>query len=95
MADREDTRDRVLGVALSLFRANGYEATSLREIAEALDLTKAALWYHLPSKSDILRDLATPFLDEVDTVIEAAGGTADPRSFLTARPQLRGTWTSC
>lgn len=84
MADREDTRDRILGVALNLFRANGYEATSLREIAERLDLTKAALWYHFPSKSDILRDLVTPFLDEVDTVIEAAEGTTEPRGFLTA-----------
>src|SRR5215470_13688163 len=38
-----DTRTRIQRVALELFTEHGYEATSLREIAERLGVTKAAL----------------------------------------------------
>jgi AcrR family transcriptional regulator len=48
------TRDRILDVALDLFIANGYDKTSLREIAEQLGFTKAALYYHFASKEDML-----------------------------------------
>ncbi len=48
------TRDRILDVALELFTTQGFDGTSLREIAERLDITKAALYYHFESKEDIL-----------------------------------------
>jgi AcrR family transcriptional regulator len=48
------TRDRILDVALELFTTQGFDGTSLREIAERLDITKAALYYHFESKDDIL-----------------------------------------
>jgi AcrR family transcriptional regulator len=51
---RGDTRERILDVALDLFIEKGYDKTSLREIAEQLGVTKAALYYHFPSKQDIL-----------------------------------------
>ncbi|HUC05623.1 MAG TPA: helix-turn-helix domain-containing protein [Acidimicrobiales bacterium] len=51
------TRDRILDVALDLFIQNGYDKTSLREIAEQLGFTKAALYYHFASKEDILMAL--------------------------------------
>lgn len=50
-------RDRILDVALDLFIANGYDGTSLREVAEQLGVTKAALYYHFESKDDILMAL--------------------------------------
>jgi AcrR family transcriptional regulator len=52
-----DTRERILDVALDLFTEQGYDGTSLREIAEQLGVTKAALYYHFESKEDILRAL--------------------------------------
>jgi AcrR family transcriptional regulator len=51
------TRDRILDVALDLFTAKGFDGTSLREIAEELGVTKAALYYHFASKDDILMAL--------------------------------------
>jgi AcrR family transcriptional regulator len=51
------TRDRILDVALDLFIEKGYDKTSLREIAEPLGFTKAALYYHFASKEDILMAL--------------------------------------
>jgi AcrR family transcriptional regulator len=52
-----DTRQRILDVALDLFTEQGYDGTSLREIAEQLGVTKAALYYHFESKEDILMAL--------------------------------------
>ena len=51
------TRDRILDVALELFTEQGFDATSLRQIAERLGVTKAALYYHFESKDDILMAL--------------------------------------
>src|SRR5271169_2411875 len=49
-----DTRQRILDVALDLFIEQGFDGTSLRQIAEQLGVTKAALYYHFESKDDIL-----------------------------------------
>ena len=51
------TRERILDVALDLFIEKGFDKTSLREIAEQLGVTKAALYYHFASKEDILMAL--------------------------------------
>lgn len=52
-----DTRQRILDVALDLFIAQGFDGTSLRQIADELGVTKAALYYHFESKEDILMAL--------------------------------------
>lgn len=51
------TRDRILDIALDLFTEKGYENTSLREIAERLGFSKAAIYYHFASKDEILMAL--------------------------------------
>ncbi len=49
-----NTRERILDVSLDLFIEQGFDGTSLRQIAENLGVTKAALYYHFTSKDDIL-----------------------------------------
>jgi AcrR family transcriptional regulator len=56
-AEPVSTRERILDVALDLFIEKGFDKTSLREIAEQLGVTKAALYYHFASKEDILMAL--------------------------------------
>ena len=51
------TRERILDIALELFIEHGYDKTSIRDIAERLGTTKAALYYHFKSKADILLEL--------------------------------------
>jgi len=51
------TRERILDIALELFADQGYDKTSLRDIAERLGTTKAALYYHFERKQDILLEL--------------------------------------
>jgi AcrR family transcriptional regulator len=52
-----ETRAAAQRVALELFTSQGYESTSLREIADALGINKASLYYHFRSKEDILQSL--------------------------------------
>lgn len=81
---RTDTRARIRAVALELFVEKGFEKASLREIAERLGITKAALYYHFPSKTDLLRELVQPMIDDVTALVEAAerAGGADAHRFL-------------
>src|SRR5947209_2520541 len=51
------TRTRIQAVARARFARCDYDATSLHEIAADLDVTKAALYYHFPSKADLLQRL--------------------------------------
>jgi AcrR family transcriptional regulator len=52
-----ETRERILDVAQELFTAHGYDKTSLRDIADRLEITKAALYYYFERKEDILVEL--------------------------------------
>ncbi|MFQ6396677.1 TetR family transcriptional regulator [Nocardia sp. KC 131] len=76
----DDTRARILRAALDMFAARGYHAVTVREIAEHLGLTKTAVLYHFPSKSDIIPALAEPLLAEMDAVLAAAERRPDPES---------------
>ncbi|MFI5803823.1 TetR/AcrR family transcriptional regulator [Streptomyces sp. NPDC051561] len=67
---RGDTRQRIQDVALEMFADRGYEKTSLREIAEKLDVTKAALYYHFKTKEDILISLFEDLTRPLDELIE-------------------------
>jgi AcrR family transcriptional regulator len=65
------TKDEILGHALELFGQGGYEKTSLRDIAERMGFTKAALYYHYRTKDQLLADLFEPVIAEGDAIIEA------------------------
>jgi AcrR family transcriptional regulator len=69
---RIGTREQILSTALNLFLAQGYEATSLRAIAEALDITKAALYYHFPAKEQLVVELTRPFLNQLADLVAKA-----------------------
>ena len=69
---RTDTRSRVQEVALELFAEQGYEKTSLREIAERLGVTKAALYYHFKSKEDIVHSFTDDYFSELDALVDWA-----------------------
>ncbi|MEO3868101.1 helix-turn-helix domain-containing protein [Nonomuraea sp. B12E4] len=71
---REDTRARIQEIALRLFTEQGYEATSLREIAEELGVTKAALYYHFKTKDDIVTSLVDLRVAELEGLLEWARG---------------------
>ncbi|WP_406451408.1 TetR/AcrR family transcriptional regulator [Streptomyces sp. NBC_00876] len=83
---RGNTRQRIQDVALNLFAEQGYEKTSLREIAEHLDVTKAALYYHFKTKEDILVSIFEDLNRPVEELI-TWGGT-QPRTLETKKEIL-------
>jgi AcrR family transcriptional regulator len=85
-APRRDTRAQVQQVALELFAEQGYEKTSLREIAERLGVTKAALYYHFKSKEDIVHSFTDDYFAEIDGLLEWAKD--QPRTEETRREIL-------
>jgi AcrR family transcriptional regulator len=82
-----DTRSRLREVALQLFAEQGYEKTSLREIAERLGVTKAALYYYFKSKEDIVRSLVEDYMAQIDELI--AWGKTRPSSAETRADIIR------
>ena len=69
--DGRDTRAEILDAALDLFSEKGYDQTSLREIAEQVRITKAALYYYFPSKEALFATLAGRVFDAADTAFTA------------------------
>ena len=83
---RGDTRARIQQVALEMFAEQGYERTSLREIAERLGVTKAALYYHFKSKEDIVGSFTEDYFERLDALI--AWGRSQPPSPRTGHELL-------
>jgi AcrR family transcriptional regulator len=84
---RGNTRQRIQDVALELFAEQGYEKTSLREIAERLDVTKAALYYHFKTKEEILVSIFEDLSEPIVGLIE--WGKAQPQTLETKQEIIR------
>ena len=54
MQTQSDARQRVLDTAEALFLARGYSAVTLRDIADALAIKQASLYYHFPEGKEQL-----------------------------------------
>ncbi|WP_433491461.1 TetR/AcrR family transcriptional regulator [Nocardia grenadensis] len=65
-----DTKRAILDAAVQLFVAKGYEETSLREVADAVGITKPSLYYHYASKLELLVAIVNPLLDELRALAE-------------------------
>jgi AcrR family transcriptional regulator len=84
-----DTRERILDVALDLFIEQGYDKTSLRQIAEPLGFTQAAIYYHFAAKQDILialhmrlHEVARPVFDQLTPESGPSGWAAVLRTLV-------------
>jgi AcrR family transcriptional regulator len=64
-----ETRAEILRVALELFTRKGFEGTSIRDIAEALGVTKSSLYYHFANKEAIIRALLEDRRAELDELL--------------------------
>ena len=68
MTARGNTRQEILDAALELFSVQGYEATSISQLAEAVGIRKASLYSHFENKQAILDALLqTRWRDTVST----------------------------
>lgn len=88
---RSGTRDQILGIARRLFVDQGYAGTSISDLARELGTTTAALYYHFPSKADILAELLARPLEALSRVAEHAAGLP-PEELLTELVDLVIEW---
>lgn len=65
-----DTKAEIHRAAVDLFSTQGYDKTSLREIAEQVGITKASLYYHYSSKQQLLRAIVGTFLDDMFEILK-------------------------
>lgn len=76
---RLEIRERILEAALWLFENQGYEATTVTEIAQRADIAYGTLFNHFPSKLHLLRELSDRSLQDVFERVEEV--RKQPRSF--------------
>ncbi|WP_394434948.1 TetR/AcrR family transcriptional regulator [Streptomyces sp. SGAir0957] len=81
----DERRRELLETAAGVFAAQGYNATTVRKIADEAGLLAGSLYYHFDSKESMLEEILRTFLDELwtgyDTVLDAGLG---PRETLEA-----------
>ena len=77
-ARRELVENEIYEHAIRLFAERGFAGTSLQDIADALGVTRPALYYYVKSKDELLAKLAA----------DVAGGSAAQITELARRPDL-------
>ncbi|MEV1021544.1 TetR/AcrR family transcriptional regulator [Streptomyces sp. NPDC050264] len=81
----DERRREILGTAAEVFAAQGYNATTVRKIADEAGMLAGSLYYHFDSKESMLEEILRTFLDELwsgyDAVLDAELG---PRQTLEA-----------
>jgi AcrR family transcriptional regulator len=73
----QDSRQRVLDIALRLFGERGYGGTPLQALADELGLTKATVYYHFRAKGELLEALAQPCLERLAAVVTDPPDTSE------------------
>jgi AcrR family transcriptional regulator len=79
---KEDRLDEVIAVATRLFRENGFRATRLDDIAEALGVTRAALYYYFDGKQDVLEEVCSRAMASTEAALRRIQDLDDPAARL-------------
>ena len=92
-ASERDRTIEIYNTAAEFFHEQGFDATSMSSIAQAVDLTKAGLYYYVESKEDLLYAIINFAMERLETlVIEPSRAIADPHrrllSIVTRHAQL-------
>src|SRR3954464_14734044 len=68
-AKAEETRERILDAALSLFRERGFDETTMRDIAAAAGVATGAAYYYFRSKEELVMAFYVRTAEEAREVI--------------------------
>ena len=60
-----DTKENITRTALKLFLRNGYEKTSLNQIAREVGITKPAIYHHFKNKDELIHEVLSLFFEEM------------------------------
>ena len=86
---KRELRARIYDVAIDLFRSQGFEQTTVGQIAEAADIAPATFFNHFQNKNALLGQMTAQVLDTLETMLEeefeAADSTHDRLTGFVAR----------
>src|SRR2546430_16146613 len=71
-------RDAILGEAATLFARQGYRATTLDDVADALDIKKASLYHYIRSKEELLTEIYDRILTRIDAAVRPVAESGLP-----------------
>ena len=81
----------VLRVAIELFNRQGYDATSMGDLARELGLTKSAIYHHVPSKEHLLESAIDEALDALEASLDEVAATSGLDAGERLRAAVRGS----
>jgi AcrR family transcriptional regulator len=75
---RAETRQKILDAAREMFVQHGYEATTMRAIAEKIEYTPTAIYHHFQNKEALLTELARMDFRSLASAFQQIGRIGDP-----------------
>jgi TetR/AcrR family transcriptional regulator, cholesterol catabolism regulator len=82
---RQEPRQEILRAAARLFQQQGYDATSMNDVAAALKLSKGGLYHHFQSKDEILYNIMSHAMDITEERVINVVRRIDPASIAGSR----------
>jgi AcrR family transcriptional regulator len=90
---KEETRKKIISAAMSLFTKQGFEQTTVEQIAEEADVARGTIFNHFPVKEAIVLEYVRRGLKEAGPVmVKKVEKLPDTRSRLTALFHLSNKW---
>ncbi|MDB5261005.1 MAG: hypothetical protein JWQ14_286 [Adhaeribacter sp.] len=74
-AKREQSREHIMGVALTLFAETGYEKTTIRMIAQQAQISLGLLYNYYPGKDELLKEIYLKGRQEMNAALLPDGDT--------------------
>ncbi|WP_310528521.1 TetR/AcrR family transcriptional regulator [Nocardioides sp.] len=84
-------QETVLRRAIDLFNRQGYDATSMGDLARELGLTKSAIYHHVPSKEHLLASGLDEALDALSSTVAAIAATSAQPAETRLRTAIRSS----
>jgi AcrR family transcriptional regulator len=76
--ERQEIRERILEAARELFAEHGYEAVTMRRIAERIEYSPTAIYFHFQDKQALLRELCDEDFGALAKHFGSIAAIADP-----------------
>lgn len=76
--ERSETRQRILDAAREMFVEQGYEATTMRAIADRIEYTPTAIYHHFRNKEALLAELCAADFRALAGAFQRIGKIEDP-----------------
>jgi AcrR family transcriptional regulator len=85
---KSGAREKIMGVATSLFAAKGFSAATVDEIAAGAKVNKALIYYYFKNKDDLLRKIFDNFMEESVLRMQELFGSMESKEVFDSRERM-------